>query len=100
MNNLGIRIDPVAYSWRQAPIYEGNDIYKLSDGVIVPADINEMKAYLKYRIRILGLNDWVRYDLGEGRVDDFIISIMYKALPLEVVFESYYDAKRYNVGEE
>ena len=91
---------PIAYDWHNGEVYPGDDIYTLADGTIVPADTNEMKAYLKYRIRKLGLKNWVQNELGEGHVDDFIISLMDEPLPLEVVFESYYDADRSNAGED
>lgn len=90
---------PIAYDWHNGEVYPGDDIYTLADGTIVPADIDEMKAYLKDRIRKLGLQNWVRY-IGEGNADDFIISLMSDPLSLEEVFESYYDANRSNAGEE
>ena len=90
---------PIAYDWHNGEVYPGDDVYTLADGTIVPADIDEMKAYLKDRIRKLGIKNWVRY-IGEGNVDDFIISLMSDPLSLEEVFESYYDADRSNAGEE
>ena len=90
---------PIAYDWHNGEVYPGDDIYTLADGTIVPADTDEMKAYIKYRIRKLGLNNWVKYELGEGRVDDFIISLTIDHLSLEELFESYYDADRSNAGE-
>ena len=91
---------PIAYDWHNGEVYPGDDIYTLADGTIVPADIDEMKAYLKHRIRKFGLQKWVHDDLGEGNVDDFILSLMSDPLSLEEVFESYYDANRSNAGEE
>ena len=91
---------PIAYDWHNGEVYPGDDIYTLADGTIVPADIDEMKAYLKYRIGKLGLKNWVQFELGEGDVDDFIISLMSDPLSLEVVFESYYDSYRSNAGED
>ena len=90
---------PIAYDWHNGEVYPGDDIYTLADGTIIPADIDEMKAYLKDRIRKLGLQNWVRY-IGEGNADDFIISLMSDPLSLEEVFESYYDANRSNAGED
>lgn len=90
---------PIAYDWREGEVYPGDDIYTLSDGTIVPADLDEMKAYLKDRMHKLGLKKWASDDLGEGNVDDFIISLMSDPLSLEEVFESYYDADRSNAGE-
>lgn len=92
--------DYIAYDWKEGEVYPGEDIYTLADGTIVPADIDEMKAYLNDRIRKLGLKNWVRDDLGEGNVDDFIINLMSYPLSLEEVFESYYDGYRSNAGEE
>ena len=91
--------DPIAYDWHNGEVYPGDDIYTLADGTIVPADIDEMKAYLKDRIRKLGLQNWVRY-IGEGNADDFILNLMSDPLSLEEVFESYYDANRSNAGED
>ena len=90
---------PIAYDWHNGEVYPGDDIYTLADGTIVPADIDEMKAYLKDRIRKLGLQNWVRY-IGEGNADDFIIRLMSDPLSLEEVFESYYDANRSNACED
>ena len=92
--------DPIAYDWHDGEVYPGDDIYTLADGTIVPADIDEMKAYLKNRIHKLGLKNWVKNELGEGNVDDFIISLMSEPLSLEVVFESYYGGDRSNAGED
>lgn len=92
--------DYIAYDWHEGEIYRGEEIYTLADGTIVLADIDEMKAYLKYRIRKLGLKNWVQNELGEGNVDDFIISLMSDPLSLEEVFESYYDGYRSNAGED
>lgn len=91
---------PIAYDWQEGEIYGGEDIYTLDDGTIVLADIDEMKAYLKDRIRKLGLKNWVHNELGEGDVDDFILSLMSDHLSLEAVFESYYGGYRSNAGEE
>ncbi|WP_125710130.1 hypothetical protein [Lacticaseibacillus porcinae] len=91
--------DYIAYDWDEGEIYRGEEIYTLADGTIVLADIDEMKAYLKYRIRKLGLKNWVQNELGEGHVDDFIISLTIDHLSLEELFESYYDADRSNAGE-
>ena len=91
--------DPIAYDWHNGEVYPGDDIYTLADGVIVPADIDEMKAYLDYRIRKFGIKKWVRDDLGEGDATDFVISLLETPLSLEEVFESYYDADRSNAGE-
>ena len=90
---------PIAYDWHEGEVYPGDDIYTLADGVIVPADIDEMKAYLKDRIKKLGLKNWVHNELCEGDVDDFILSLMSDHLSLEEVFESYYDANRSEAGE-
>ena len=90
---------PIAYDWHEGEVYPGDDIYTLADGTIVPADIDEMKAYLKDRIRKLGIKKWVRDDLGEGNVDDFILNLMSDHLSLEEVFESYYDGNRSEAGE-
>ena len=92
--------DPIAYDWHDGEVYPGDDIYTLSDGTIVPADIDEMKAYLKHRIFKLGIQNWVRDDIGEGYADDFIISLMSDPLSLEEVFESYYGGNRSNAGED
>lgn len=91
--------DPIAYDWHNGEVYPGDDIYTLADGTIVPADIDEMKAYLDYRIRKFGINKWVRDDLGEGDATDFVISLLETPLSLEEVFESYYDADRSEAGE-
>ena len=91
--------DPIAYDWHNGEVYPGDDIYTLTDGTIVPADIDEMKAYLKYRIRKFGLKFWVKNELGEGDVDDFILSLMSDHLSLEEVFESYYGGNRSEAGE-
>ena len=92
--------DPIAYDWHEGEVYPGDDIYTLADGTIVPADIDEMKAYLKSRIDKLGLKNWVQNELGEGSVDDFILSLMSDHLSLEEVFESYYGGNRSNAGED
>ena len=89
----------IAYDWHNGEVYPGDDIYTLADGTIVPADTDEMKAYLKSRIHKLGLKNWVHNELGEGNVDDFILSLMSDHLSLEEVFESYYDADRSEAGE-
>ena len=91
--------DPIAYDWHNGEVYPSDDIYTLADGTIVPADTDEMKAYLKYRIRKFGIKNWVQYELGEGRVDDFIISLMSDHLSLEEVFESCYGGNRSEAGE-
>ena len=90
---------PIAYDWHNGEVYPGDDIYTLSDGTIVPADLDEMKAYLKNRINKLGLKKWVSDDLGEGNVDDFILSLMSDPLSLEEVFENYYGGNRSEAGE-
>ena len=92
--------DPIAYDWHNGEVYPGDDIYTLADGTIVPADLDEMKAYLKSRIDKLGLKNWVKNELGEGEVDDFIISLLSEPMSLEVVFESYYGGDRSNAGED
>ena len=91
--------DPIAYDWNEGEIYGGEDIYTLDDGTIVLADLDEMKAYLKNRIHKLGLKNWVHNELGEGDVDDFILSLMSDHLSLEEVFESYYGGNRSEAGE-
>ena len=91
--------DPIAYDWHNGEVYPGDDIYTLADGTIVLADLDEMKAYLKNRIHKLGLKNWVHNELGEGDVDDFILSLMSDPLSLEEVFESYYGGDRSNAGE-
>ena len=91
--------DPIAYDWKEGEIYGGEDIYTLEDGTIVLADLDEMKAYLKDRIHKLGLKNWVQNELGEGDVDDFILSLMSDHLSLEEVFESYYGGYRSEAGE-
>lgn len=91
--------EPIAYDWQEGEIYGGEDIYTLEDGTIVLADIDEMKAYLKNRIKKLGLKNWVHNELGEGNVDDFILSLMSDYLSLEEVFESYYGGYRSEAGE-
>lgn len=91
--------DKIAYDWRDGEIYGGEDIYTLEDGTIVLADLDEMKAYLKNRIHKLGLKNWVHNELGEGNVDDFILSLMSDHLSLEEVFESYYGGYRSEAGE-
>lgn len=90
---------PIAYDWQEGEIYGGEDIYTLDDGTIVLADLDEMKAYLKNRIKKIGLKNWVSDDLGEGNVDDFILSLMRDPLSLEEVFESYYGGNRSEAGE-
>jgi len=90
---------PIAYDWQEGEIYGGEDIYTLEDGTIVLADIDEMKAYLKNRMHKLGLKKWASDDIGEGNVDDFIISLMSDPLSLEEVFESYYGGNRSEAGE-
>ena len=90
---------PIAYDWHNGEVYPGDDIYTLSDGTIVPSDLDEMKAYLDYRIRKFGIKEWVRDDLGEGDATDFIISLLETPLSLEEVFESYYGGNRSEAGE-
>ena len=90
---------PIAYDWHEGEIYGGEDIYTLEDGTIVLADIDEMKAYLKNRIKKLGLKNWVHNELGEGDVEDFMLSLMSDHLSLEEVFESYYGGNRSEAGE-
>ena len=90
---------PIAYDWQEGEIYGGEDIYTLDDGTIVLADLDEMKAYLDYRIRKFGIKEWVRDDLGEGDATDFIISLLETPLSLEEVFESYYGGNRSEAGE-
>ena len=91
--------DPIACDWQECEIYGGEDIYTLEDGTIVLADIDEMKAYLKNRIKKLGLKNWVHNELGEGDVEDFMLSLMSDHLSLEEVFESYYGGNRSEAGE-
>lgn len=92
--------DQIAYDWEEGEIYRGEEIYTLADGTIVKADPDEMKNYLKYRIRKLGLKKWVSDELGEGNLDDFIIFLLTDPLSLEDFFESYYDGYRSEAGEE
>lgn len=86
---------PVAKTWRGEDVYPGDDILELSTGDILMADVDEMKAYLKYRMRVLGgLEKWVAFDLYEGDATSLVLAMLSDPLTLDEIFEDYYDANR------